>query len=330
MKMDNKDLKAASQEEFEQDNNQGVPFRELINSSSRITKLREKSFTYPPTICIERARIVTKFYADDGNKSLPLILKRARAFREILNQLTISVNEDELLVGSLASKPKSYPVIPESLGAIIANELDDITSREYDRLNISDADKKELIEEILPQWKGQSNFERLAPALMSFEKNLLFQGPEDAPKGTGIITANAMSFGNGGHTTLNYAHLFKVGFQGVKKDAVSHLEALDHMNAEDVDKIDFYRAVIECCEGMSEFGLRFSKQAQEQAAAESDPTRREELVEISRICARVPAHPARNFREAIQSLWFAYIGIIQEDYNRCCPVGRLDSYLYPF
>ena len=77
-------------------------------------------------------------------------------------------------------------------------------------------------------------------------------------------------------------------------------------------------------------GPRFSERARTAADSETDPVRKAELERISRICARVPAYPAESFNEALQSVWFTYIGILQEDYDRCCSLGRMDQYLYPY
>lgn len=48
-----------------------------------------------------------------------------------------------------------------------------------------------------------------------------------------------------------------------------------------------------------------------------------DLLELSRICAKVPAAPAETFHEAIQSLWFAYM--VAGD-----GVGRPDVYLWEY
>jgi formate C-acetyltransferase len=76
------------------------------------------------------------------------------------------------------------------------------------------------------------------------------------------------------------------------------------------------------------FGLRFSCLVPRWLL--KNPTSRQELEANSRVCSQVPGSPARSFHEALQSLWFAYLAILQEDYNRCNSLGRIDYYLYPF
>lgn len=51
--------------------------------------------------------------------------------------------------------------------------------------------------------------------------------------------------------------------------------------------------------------------------------RRKELLEMAEICRRVPAKPAKSFREAVQSYFFTFL-ILPDG------VGRLDQYLYPY
>ena len=61
------------------------------------------------------------------------------------------------------------------------------------------------------------------------------------------------------------------------------------------------------------------------ATAERENTRerREELLQMANICKRVPASPATNFYEAIQSYYFIFI-LFPDG------LGRLDQYLYPY
>ncbi len=302
----------------------------LSNASPRIERLRKRYFSFRPSICIERARIVYRYYADPKNQSLPLIRQKAGAFRAVLNHLPISIYEDELIVGSLASRPRAYPMFPENFGTLFAKELDTVSQRWPDPFEISEADKKEFQEQILPFWEGRSEIEKFNALLTPTERNFIFRNPEDLTRGSGILSMNPALFGSGGHIALDFAKVLQKGFQGIKKEAQAGLDHLNPLSAEDIKKKDFYLAVIECCEGMTEFGHRFSRLAKDMASKELNPARRKELEEIQQICSRVPGFPANTFHEGLQSLWFAYIASLQEDYNRCSPVGRVDSFLYPF
>ena len=63
---------------------------------------------------------------------------------------------------------------------------------------------------------------------------------------------------------------------------------------------------------------------------EQDQRRKGELLEIARVCRNVPANPASNWWETLQSFWFIHsIPKFIENGSSYCP-GRLDQYLYPF
>ena len=56
----------------------------------------------------------------------------------------------------------------------------------------------------------------------------------------------------------------------------------------------------------------------------------EELKEISRICAKVPAKPAETVHEAVQSIWTSFVCLHCENANSALSIGRLDQMLQPY
>ena len=68
----------------------------------RIQALRDEYFARECGSCFERARAVTRSYkATEGE---PVVLRRAKAFREILTTVPIYIRKGELLVGSRSSE----------------------------------------------------------------------------------------------------------------------------------------------------------------------------------------------------------------------------------
>jgi pyruvate-formate lyase len=63
------------------------------------------------------------------------------------------------------------------------------------------------------------------------------------------------------------------------------------------------------------------------AETEARRARKRELQLIAEICRRVPANPARTFREALQSFWFIFLMI---NPSPTASAGRFDQYMYPF
>jgi formate C-acetyltransferase len=67
------------------------------------------------------------------------------------------------------------------------------------------------------------------------------------------------------------------------------------------------------------------------ASKETNPQRRSELERLSRTCRHVPANPARNFFEALQSVWFVHLGVwIEGPFVLNCPPSRFTQYMYPY
>ena len=63
---------------------------------------------------------------------------------------------------------------------------------------------------------------------------------------------------------------------------------------------------------------------------ELNQERKIELLEISRICSKVPYEPAETFREAVQSVWFIQLILQIESNGHSLSYGRFDQYMYPY
>jgi formate C-acetyltransferase len=124
--------------------------------------------------------------------------------------------------------------------------------------------------------------------------------------------------------------LMKKGMLDIQHEAQEHLDHLDYANPDDIDKIYFYKSVIETAEGVMIYAKRLSQYAYELASKESDPKRKAELLKISEINARVPAHAPSNFWEAIQAVWTVESLLVVEENQTGMSIGRVDQYMYPF
>ena len=56
----------------------------------------------------------------------------------------------------------------------------------------------------------------------------------------------------------------------------------------------------------------------------------DELEEMAAVCDRVPRHPARSFREAVQAFWFQHLAVMYENPFGGNGPGRIDYYLWPY
>ena len=115
--------------------------------------------TVVPEICVERARLVTESYRQTEGE--PYIIRRAKSLQYLLEHMTVFIDDEELIAGNHASRPRCAPVFPE-FGLFDKKELDLMPIRKVDTLQISDEDKAYLLNDIFPYWKSRATGERAA------------------------------------------------------------------------------------------------------------------------------------------------------------------------
>ena len=96
------------------------------------------------------------------------------------------------------------------------------------------------------------------------------------------------------------------------------------------EKKDFYKAVLISIDAAIAYAKRYADLAREMAAKETNPKRKKELERIAEVCEQVPANPARNWWEAVQSVWMIHVLISCELAFLVHCFGRFDQYMYPF
>jgi pyruvate formate-lyase/glycerol dehydratase family glycyl radical enzyme len=138
-------------------------------------------------------------------------------------------------------------------------------------------------------------------------------------------------------TGADYERVLNKGFNDFIREAKDEMERTRKDveikrgdPAENMEKIEVLEGIITALEGMIDFAHRHAELARQMAAKEKDPQRKKELQRIAEVCDWVPANPARNFWEALQSYWFVVIG---HDIEKAMPnnfAGRWDQYMYPF
>jgi formate C-acetyltransferase len=286
--------------------------------NQRIRRLREQSLNAVPRISSERALLVTKFYQTAGFLSAPM--KRALAFKTIMENKAICLNEGELIVGERGPAPKATYTYPEICCHSI-EDLDMLNSREKIPFKVDDETRRLYQNEIIPFWKGKTIRDKIFDAMTDEWK---------AAYDAGIFT-EFMEQRAPGHTVLD-DKIYRKGMLDFMQNIESSLQALDYYNdPEAYRKQEELKAMRICAEAIITLANRHAGQAQALAAQEKDPARKEELEAIARVCRRVPAQAPRNFWEALQYYWFVHLGVITElnPWDSFNP-GRLDQHLYPF
>lgn len=287
--------------------------------SDRVQKLMDRSFNAEPAISSERAEIITRFYRESsGRHAVPVL--RAMAFRELCEHQAIYLGDEELIVGERGPAPKTVPTYPE-LTCHTVDDLRTLDSREKTRYRVEDHAIDVYAREIIPYWQGRSMRDRVFNHVPPTWR---------AAYEAGVFT-EFMEQRSPGHTALD-GEIYRKGMRDYQDQIAARRARLDYRTDPDAGARDEQlQAMSIACDGIIRFAERHAERAEELAAEEPDPSRREELLEIARVCRHVPAHAPRTFHEAIQMYWFVHLGTIMElnGWDAMNP-GHLDQHLAPF
>lgn len=295
----------------------------------RIYKILEKFQGKRPIIDIERAKYFTESFKQTEGQ--PLILRWAKALKHIAENITVYIDDYQLLVGRAGTNRGRYGILyPELDGDFLDLAVKNLPNRVESPFDISQEDADYIINEIAPYWKGKTFHENLAKAL-PFETLKLTYEP-DNPLFSRYIVNETASFRSSLQWVPDYAKVLKRGFKGIKEEALQRLEQLDPLSPIDnVEKRPFLEAIIIVCDAIVTWAKRHAKLASEMAQRETDPIRKKELEEIARICEWVPENPARTFHEAMQAQWFTQMfSRLEQKTGTIISNGRMDQYLYPY
>lgn len=126
----------------------------------------------------------------------------------------------------------------------------------------------------------------------------------------------------------DYAKLLRVGMKGIKEEIYGVIERELAKENPDEEKLNLWRAMIISVDSVVDLAHRYAELCLKQAKKENDPQRVKELLEMARICNKVPEYPAESYHEALQSFWFFFASL-----HSCMEevaVGRPDQYFYPY
>ena len=285
----------------------------------RINKMKQRVLATKPEMDLENAVILTRsFQETDG---LPQVVQKAMAFREQCRSKTVKIWDEELIVGCSGSKLRGGVLCADTCWSVLDEELDSISTRKYDPFRLRSEDRHLFETVIRPYWQGRSNYEAW-----------LRQIPEDTRtlRDNGVIYINRKAVRGWGETTAGYEWIITQGTAAIRRQIEEEKAQLDLCVAGDYEKDYYLQSLLIAAEGLEILAERYAEEAQRLAAAETDPRRQGELKRIAANCRRVPKYPARDFWEALQSLYLYQISIFMEQNAASYNPGRMDQYLWPF
>jgi len=289
-------------------------------STPRVQQARERAVLTKPSIDLERAKIFTEVFKETEGESM--VIRRAKAFRELCQRRTIFIQDGELIVGTPGSRIRAGIFCPDICWSYLDEELDTISTRKADTFSITEDQKRLFTEFIKPYWKGKSLYEAWLARI-----------PEDIRRlsvRTSILDLEGKTQSGPGEFTPNLRWIISSGINGVRKTIEGRLASLDAAIPEHYDKIVYLNALLIVCDGMITLSRRYAQLAEKMAIKEKNRRRAAELEKIAGVCQQVIAKPARTFWEAVQSSWFYQICLHMELNAPSYNVGRLDQILYPY
>jgi formate C-acetyltransferase len=286
----------------------------------RIRKLREQSINRKPYITPERAVLMTEFYKKDVASQLSAPLRRALAFKHVLEKKKAYFGKEELIVGERGPAPRAVPTYPE----ICCHSLEDLeilNTRKKTPYAVDEETRRIYKDEIIPFWKDRSIRETIFSKMSKEWKNAY-----EAGVFTEFLEQRAP-----GHTVLDNK-IYDKGLVEFKKDIAKSMQNLDLLcDPRAYEKMEELRAMEIAADTLIRYAERHAEKARELQKTEKNKKRRKELEKIADVCSHVPAHEPRDFWEALQYYWFIHLGVVTElnPWDSFNP-GRLDQHLYPF
>lgn len=278
-----------------------------MKPTPKVERLRETYLNLIPTASIDRARVETRVLKDTEGERV--ITRRAKVFAAIVREIPIHIYPDELLVGYYGVRPRCFHIYPspgleaslEKSGPPRHGALVDFGFDRPDLTVLSDGEKRELKEEILPYWRAGGEWNK------------------------------ALRVQHYGHNIIGYEKVLEKGFLGIKKEAEERMARLDIAKPEEAGKIRFLEGVVMAMEAAAEIGKRFAAKARELAEGEEDAGKKADLLKIAEVCDWVPANPAKTFYEAIQACYFTWVLSLWETPRAGGEsIGRADQYLHAY
>jgi pyruvate formate-lyase/glycerol dehydratase family glycyl radical enzyme len=298
-----------------------------LDDFPRLKYLKNRRFALKPAICVERAKLVTEYHKENGfevdkqGNPIDAELRQARVVNHIMSNKKPIIHDKHLIAGSTTSKEVGIPIYPELIGTAIWPELKTICDRELNPNDISDSDADILSLEVFPYWMERNVREYCRTKY----NNAKSQRLEEGWVFYFMMKNNAIS-----HTVPGFPMIVSEGLESI----VNKAKKLEN-KASSPEQKNFYKAIQIAIDGVLIYSQNLSNEASRLAALldDGDPQqvkRKEELNELSRICAKVPAKPAESLYEAIQSIWTSFVCLHCENANSALSIGRLDQMLQPF
>ncbi|MFC1982229.1 glycyl radical protein [Chloroflexota bacterium] len=291
--------------------------------TDRVRKRKQEYLDARVHIASERSRLVTESWKETEGQ--PIVIRRAKAFKHLLEGNSIAIREDELIVGCQTKYVHGINpnVESETYGALHkALSKEEVQSGSPSKSAVLSEEDRQILLEDTEYWKGKN-----APDQVEEEWRRLWGNKWDNIRTVRIGSPVHM---RPAARTGDWGRLLHRGLNGIIAEARERIAGLKIYDETEIRNLQFWEATIIACEGVINYAKRYADLARQMAAEEADEVRKGELEKIAETCDWVPANPTRNFYEAIQSFFICFLALNLEIAGSSEAPGRFDQYMYPF
>jgi pyruvate-formate lyase len=208
-----------------------------------------------------------------------------------------------------------------------------IDKRKVNPYKIAAEDKKYLIKELIPYWKGKSLCDTIVRRL---DENKVFAGdmqpfldsvPSSSTGGYAVLSPNTILASVQGNVVIDNTTVLKKGIIAMKEEVLAVIENDSTVTRDDAA---FLRSVVIAYDSILIFVRRLASMVEERIGGETDSARRKNLKKMTDALARVPAYPAESLFEAVQAYWIIKVTVELSLPFNGHGMGRLDQIFYPY
>ena len=289
---------------------ENMPLLRNIKPSERILSLRKKILLSERYLSVEQAKIITEVYRKNENQ--PQALKRSKALGQSLLEIPVLIDPEELIVGNRTPDMRAGIVFPEAGISWLLNEIHFLPERPQDPFKVRPEDAAYFKEHLEPYWRG-----------LTLEDAVYSSYGKEIKEVEKVVKINQKDHAQG-HICPHVKDWLRFGPSGLLKRAEKGKQSADNRH-----KV-FYESVCITLDASCKFILRYSDLAQQMAEVQENEVLKRNLEEVAEVCRNLSEHPASNFREALQSVWFLFVILHMESNASSFSPGRMDQYLLPF
>ena len=273
--------------------------------NERIRNLKERMLGEERTVSIEQARIITRIYQENEDRSVAK--KRALSLKAALEEMEITIDPEELIVGNRTKGVRAGVVFPESGCSWVNREFEDLPTRPQDRFQVNEEDIRIFRELIYPYWNDHS-----------MEEDIRQNYGSEIDAISRVVKINQKDHAQG-HICPDVETWLTVGPAAMRQELKSrlYLEKDEHR--------EFYECAVLVLDGVITFMHRYAKLADRMST--EYPEHEETLLMIGENCRNLASRPAQTYWEALQSLWFLFVVLHMESNASSFSPGRMDRYL---